>query len=70
MITDLLHRLRSLFRREQVEREMDEELRFHYDAHVERGLRSGLNAEEARRQARLAVGSADSAHPAGVTLWP
>jgi predicted permease len=60
MITDLLHRLRSLFRREQVEREMDEELRFHYDAHIERGIRSGLTPGEARRQARLAVGSSDS----------
>lgn len=60
MITDLFHRLRSLFRREQVERDMDEELRFHYDAHTERGIRSGLTLEEARRQARLAVGSAES----------
>jgi macrolide transport system ATP-binding/permease protein len=60
MLSDLLHRLRSLFRRSRVEEELDEELRFHYEMHIERGVRSGLTPEEARRQARLAMGTADS----------
>ncbi len=60
MFTDLIHRLRSLFRRNQVEKELDEELRFHYEMHVERGIRSGLSRQEAQRQARLAIGTTDS----------
>ena len=35
MLNDLLYRLRSLSRREKVETEMDEELRFHYEQQVE-----------------------------------
>ncbi len=60
MLPDLLHRLRSLFRRSRVEEELDQELRFHYERHIERGIQSGLTPEEARRQARLDVGGADS----------
>jgi putative ABC transport system permease protein len=56
MLTDLLHRLRSLLRRENVETEMDEELRFHYEHQIEKLMRAGDTREEATRQARLLVG--------------
>jgi hypothetical protein len=59
MLSDLVFRLRSLFRRNTVEAELDEELRFHFEQQVEKCIRSGMTREEARRQARLSVGGID-----------
>ncbi len=56
MLDDLRIRLRSLFRRPAVERELDEELRFHFDHEVEKYRKSGLSEPEAKRRARLAFG--------------
>jgi putative ABC transport system permease protein len=56
MITDLLFRLRSLFRRATVESEMETELRFHMEREIENYLRAGLTREEATRRARLEFG--------------
>jgi len=36
MLNDLLYRLRSLLRREKVESETDEELRFHYENQIQK----------------------------------
>ena len=58
-VNDLLYRLRGLFRRKQVETELDEELRFHFEREVEKNVAAGMPAEEARRQARLAFGGLD-----------
>jgi putative ABC transport system permease protein len=59
MLTDLLYRLRSLFRREKVEFEMDDELRFHYEHQVEKLVAAGLTRDEALRQARLLIGGTE-----------
>ena len=59
MLSDLVFRLRSLFRRNTVEAELDDELRFHFEQQVEKCIRSGMTREEARRQARLSVGGID-----------
>src|ERR1700745_1280836 len=59
MLNDLLFRLRSLFLRTQVEEEMSEELRFHFDHQVEKLIATGLSREEAQRRARLAIGGDD-----------
>src|SRR5579864_2014200 len=59
MFTDLWIRLRSLFRRNAVENELDAELRFHFDQQVEKFVASGLLVAEARRRARLTIGGAD-----------
>jgi len=56
MLDDLLFLLRSLFRRENVESELDDELRFHLEQEVEKYVQSGMTREEAMRQARLAFG--------------
>ena len=56
MFNDLFFRLRSLFRRDTVESEMDTELRFHFDQQVEKYIKFGLTREEARRHARLDFG--------------
>jgi putative ABC transport system permease protein len=49
--------LRALFRKEQAGREMDEELRAYLDAAVREKMRTGMSAEEARRSARVEMGS-------------
>src|SRR6266851_4840727 len=56
MWNDLLLRLRSLFRRKNVEAEIDEELRFHFEKQVSKFMQSGLTPEEAKRRARLPFG--------------
>src|SRR6266567_2851059 len=56
MLDDLLLRLRSLFRRKNVEAELDDELRFHFEKQVSKFIQSGLAPEEAKRRARLEFG--------------
>jgi len=56
MLSDLMFRLRSLFRRSAVENELDEELRFHLERQVEKHVRAGLTREESMRQTRLEFG--------------
>jgi putative ABC transport system permease protein len=59
MLSDLLVRLRALFRRNTVERELDEELRFHLDQEVAAYVKTGLTQEEALRRARMTFGGLD-----------
>jgi hypothetical protein len=56
MLTDLLYRLRAVFRRGVVETELEDELRFHFEQEVAKYRRAGMSEDEARRQARLAFG--------------
>ncbi len=56
MLDDLLLRMRSLFWRKTVERELGDELRFHFDQLVERRVRAGLPVAEVRRRAQLEFG--------------
>ncbi len=55
----ILKQLRALFRGDAVERELDEELRFHIEMEREKHLRAGLPAVEAERAARLAFGGVE-----------
>jgi predicted permease len=59
MLSDLTIRLRSLFRRTTVNRELDEELRFHLQQQVAKYVQAGLTAEEATRRAQLEFGGLD-----------
>jgi predicted permease len=54
-------RLRSLFRRGNVERELEVELRFHLEQLIEENIASGMTPDEARWSALRAIG--------GVTLY-
>lgn len=56
MFNDLYFRLRSLFYRGRAEKDLDEELRFHYERQTEKYVQSGLSPEEARRRVRLSFG--------------
>jgi len=52
-------RLRSLFRRAKVERELDEELQYHMERQIEENLAKGMTPEEARYAALRAMGGVE-----------
>jgi hypothetical protein len=52
-------RLRSLFRRRQVEQELDEELRYHIERQTEELVAKGMTEEEARYAALRAIGGVE-----------
>ncbi len=54
-------RVRALFRREAMDRELDEELRYHVERTTEENIARGMTPEEARRQALIAAGGIDQA---------
>ena len=68
-MSDLLYRLRALFRRKSVEAELDEELRAHLEHQVHRYVQSGLPLEESKRRARLEFGGLDQVYPTGVAAF-
>jgi putative ABC transport system permease protein len=61
MLSSLKTALRALLRRTLVERELDEELRYHIERQTEQNIRSGMNPEEARREALKAFGGVGQA---------
>jgi hypothetical protein len=74
MISDLLYRLRAIFLRRSIERELDEELRFQLENEIEKLMRSGLSREEASRKARFSLGGMDQVKEEcrdarGVSVW-
>ena len=58
---ELFNQLRSFFRGEQLDREVNEEMASHLEMAVEENLRRGMPAEEARRQALVRFGGVQQA---------
>ena len=56
-LRDVRLRIRALFAPRRVEREMDEELRFHLEMETRKHLAAGLSADEARARAQARFGS-------------
>src|SRR3989440_7655708 len=56
MLSDLFYRLRAILRRGNMERELDDELRFHLERETEKHIRAGMKTEDASRHARIAFG--------------
>jgi len=56
MISDLLFRARALVRRKAVDADLDDELRAHLDAQIQKHQRAGLSHEEAVRRANIEFG--------------
>ena len=56
MLSDWLYRLRALFRREAMEGELEEELRFHFERQVEKYVQAGADRAEAVRRVRSSFG--------------
>src|SRR5215471_15642033 len=59
MLNDIFLRLRAIFRRPQVDRDIDDELRFHLDHQIAKYEHAGLDRAEAMRRARLEFGGPD-----------
>jgi predicted permease len=59
MLTDLLMRLRALFRRGAVERDLDDELAMHIELQADKYVRAGKTRAEAIRLARLDLGGVE-----------
>ncbi len=58
-LSRLSHALRSLFRKQQMEQELDEELRFHLERQTAENIKVGMSPEEAHRAARLELGGVE-----------
>ena len=74
MLADLKFRLRALFRRDAMEAELDDELRFHLERETEKHVRAGLSRGQAERAARIAFGGVDrikddARDARGITAW-
>src|SRR5262250_1913287 len=61
MLSKLRARLRSLFRKSEIEHELDEELRYHIERQTEQNIRLGMNPEAARYAARKTFGGIEQA---------
>jgi putative ABC transport system permease protein len=59
LLSDIRFRFRAVFRRAEVERELDDELRFHLEREAAKNERSGLDTIEASRRARVQFGGVD-----------
>jgi putative ABC transport system permease protein len=51
--------IRELFGSTAIDRQMDEEMQFHFDREVQANRERGMPLDEARRQARLAIGNSE-----------
>ena len=58
-LSDVRYRARAMFRRDAVERELEEEIAFHIEREARKLEASGLSAGDALRQARLAFGGVE-----------
>ena len=59
--SDLRYRLRALVRRDAIERELNDELRFHIEREAEKYVRAGAEPNDALRRARVAFGGVERA---------
>src|SRR2546429_8222253 len=59
LLRNLASGLRSLFRRKQVDRELDEELRAYQEMATEEKTKQGMSRQDALRAVRLEGGSLD-----------
>ncbi|MBI4852061.1 MAG: ABC transporter permease [Acidobacteria bacterium] len=60
MLNSLISGLRSLFYKENQERELDAELRFHLECQIEENIRKGMNRTEAELAAKKTFGNITS----------
>lgn len=65
----LWNRLTALFRRDRIDRELDEELRFHAELAEDALRQDGLGADEARAAARLRLGNTLHLRERGRDAW-
>jgi putative ABC transport system permease protein len=59
LLSEISYRARALFRRDDMERELDAEVRFHLERETDKLVAKGLTRDEAQRQARAAFGGVE-----------
>ena len=59
MFSDLKYRLRAIFRRKSMEKELAAELQFHCEQQAAKLVAAGVPRDEALRRARLAIGGVE-----------
>jgi hypothetical protein len=64
-----LRKLRALFRRQRLHKELDEEVNFHLDMRERRFVEEGMSPEEARRAARKHFGNVTQAREDSRQFW-
>src|SRR5688572_19101884 len=52
-------RLRAVFRKDAIERELDQERAYHLDREIQKNVRAGMTPNEARRQAHISFGGVE-----------
>lgn len=65
----MLARLRALFRRAAVERELDDEMQYHLEQDTARSIDRGMTPDEARLEARRRFGNVTLHAEAGREAW-
>ena len=58
-LSSLLRRWRALTHKQELDIELDEELRFHLERDIERNIQNGMTPEDARQAALKAFGGVD-----------
>jgi putative ABC transport system permease protein len=58
-LNDLWYRVRALFRRDAMDRDLDAELQFHLNKETDKHIRAGLPPDEARRLAHATFGTVE-----------
>src|SRR6266404_414628 len=61
LLRNITSGLRSLFRKERVDRELDEELHAYQEMATDEKMKQGMSRKEALREVRLERGSVDAA---------
>ncbi|MGH9901273.1 MAG: permease prefix domain 1-containing protein, partial [Pyrinomonadaceae bacterium] len=61
MLSRLKRKLRALLRRSAMDRELDEELRYHLGREIEQHVADGMSYEEARQAALRSFGGVEQA---------
>ncbi len=74
MFNDLVYRLRALLKGKALERELDDELRFHLEQQAGKLVRAGASQEEANKMARMSLRGPEQTKEAcrdarGISFW-
>jgi predicted permease len=54
-----MNRFLAMFRKRRLDRDLDDELRFHLDSQIEQNLRRGMSPEQARQEAQRSFGGVE-----------
>jgi predicted permease len=59
MLNEVTRRLRALFRRDELDRDLDDEIRFHLEKEIEQNITRGMSPREARTEALKSFGGVE-----------